>query len=126
MKRRALLQAGAAASAVTGFPAIAQSRNKIVLGQSAPLTGPAAALGTQFRDGAAMVFDRVNARGGVNGRTIELRSVDDGYEPQRCAENTQKLLASSDLFSLFGYVGTPTSLAAVASGSAARLVGVPT
>ena len=121
MKRRALLQAGAVASAVTGFPAIAQSRNKIVLGQSAPLTGPAAALGTQFRDGAAMVFDRVNARGGVNGRTIELRSVDDGYEPQRCAENTQKLLASSDLFSLFGYVGTPTSLAALPLATAARV-----
>ncbi|MET0350589.1 MAG: ABC transporter substrate-binding protein [Rhizobacter sp.] len=121
MKRRALLQAGAVASAISGFPAIAQSRNKIVLGQSAPLTGPAAALGTQFRDGAAMVFDRVNARGGVNGRTIELRSVDDGYEPQRCAENTQKLLASADMFSLFGYVGTPTSLAALPLATAARI-----
>ena len=118
MKRRQLLQLGAVASTGLAFPAIAQSR-KIVLGKSAPFSGPASSLGTQFKEGAELVFNQVNARGGVNGRTIELRSVDDGYEPQRCAENTQKLLAA-DVFSLFGYVGTPTSLAALPLAAAAR------
>lgn len=90
-----------------------------MLGQSAPFSGPASSLGTQLKEGAELVFNQVNARGGVNGRTIELRSVDDGYEPQRCAENTRKLLAA-DVFSLFGYVGTPTSLAALPLAAAAR------
>ena len=101
------------------FPAIAQSRNKILLGQSAVFSGPAASLGTQFKAGAELVFAQVNAKGGVNGRTIELRSIDDGYEPERCAENTRKLLAA-DVFSLFGYVGTPTSLAALPLAAQAR------
>ena len=43
---------------------------------------------------------------------VEIRTLDDGYEPDRCAENTRKLIAD-DVFALFGYVGTPTSLAAV-------------
>ena len=45
-------------------------------------------------------------------RTVEIRTMDDGYEPDRCAENTRKLIAD-DVFALFGYIGTPTSLAAL-------------
>jgi len=41
---------------------------------------------------------------------IELRTLDDGYEPQRCKANTEKFIAD-DVFALFAYVGTPTSLA---------------
>ena len=57
-------------------------------------------------------FDQLNAAGGVGKRMVEIRTLDDGYEPDRCAENTRKLIAD-DVFALFGYVGTPTSLAAV-------------
>lgn len=121
MKRRDILQWGAAAaSTALAMPAFAQASRKIVLGQSAPLTGPAASLGLQFKEGADLAFERANARGGINGRTIELVSLDDGYEPERCADNTRKLL-SSDVFSLFGYIGTPTSLAALPLASAARV-----
>jgi len=90
----------------------AQSDSKIILGQSAAFTGPAAQLGIQFYDGAKLYFDQVNAQGGVNKRTIEIRKLDDGYEPERCAENTRKLIGE-DVFALFGYIGTPTSLAAL-------------
>lgn len=83
----------------------------IVLGQSAALSGPAGQLGGQFRAGAQLAFEQVNARGGVARRAIELRTLDDGYEPERCAENTRRLIAD-DVFALFGYIGTPTSLAA--------------
>ena len=41
-----------------------------------------------------------------------MRSLDDGYEPDRCAANTKKLI-DDDVFALFGYIGTPTSLAAL-------------
>ena len=102
-----------AAALIAGFnPARAQADDKIVLGQSVALTGPAAQLGIQFQQGAALCFDQVNAQGGVNKRRIELRTLDDGYEPDRCAENTRKLLAD-DVFALFGFVGTPTSLVAL-------------
>ena len=90
----------------------AQSNSKIILGQSAAFTGPAAQLGIQFYQGAKVYFDQVNAKGGVEKRLIEIRNLDDGYEPDRCAENTRKLIAE-DVFALFGYIGTPTSLAAL-------------
>ena len=89
-----------------------QTDNRIILGQSAAFTGPAAQLGIQFNRGAKLYFDQVNAQGGVNKRLIEIRNLDDGYEPDRCAENTRKLIAD-DVFALFGYIGTPTSLAAL-------------
>jgi branched-chain amino acid transport system substrate-binding protein len=121
MNRRACLRsAGAIALACVGAPAFAQSGNRIVIGQSAALSGPASALGEQFRNGAQLVFDRFNARGGLNGRQIELRSLDDGYEPERCAANTRKLI-DGGAFALFGYIGTPTSLAALPLVNAAKM-----
>jgi ABC-type branched-subunit amino acid transport system substrate-binding protein len=86
--------------------------SKIILGQSAALTGPAAQLGIQFHRGAKIWFDQANAQGGITGRMIEIKTLDDGYEPERCAENTRKLI-EDDVFALFGYIGTPTSLAAL-------------
>ena len=103
----------AGAAMLAGFNiARAQSDSKIILGQSAAFTGPAAQLGIQFYQGAKVCFDQVNAQGGVGKRQIEIRNLDDGYEPDRCAENTRKLIAD-DVFALFGYIGTPTSLAAL-------------
>ena len=104
---------GLGAAALGGFNlAQAQGEGRIVLGQSAPFTGPSAQLGIQFNLGAKLFFDRLNAQGGVGRRTVEIRTMDDGYEPDRCAENTRKLIAD-DVFALFGYIGTPTSLAAL-------------
>ena len=104
---------GIGATALAGFGvARTQSEGRIVLGQSAAFSGPAAQLGIQFNQGAKLFFDQLNAAGGVGKRMVEIRTLDDGYEPDRCAENTRKLIAD-DVFALFGYVGTPTSLAAV-------------
>jgi ABC-type branched-subunit amino acid transport system substrate-binding protein len=85
----------------------------IVLGQSVALTGPAAALGIDMRNGAKVYFDYINAKGGVHGRKIQLITLDDGYEPARTAPNTRKLIEENKVFALFGYVGTPTSAAAM-------------
>ena len=102
-----------AGAALLGAPTLrAQSANKIILGQSAAFTGSAAQLGIQFNAGAKLFFDQLNAQGGVGGRSIDIKQLDDGYEPDRCAENTNKLIAE-DVFALFGYIGTPTSLAAL-------------
>jgi ABC-type branched-subunit amino acid transport system substrate-binding protein len=98
----------------------AQERRKLVLGQSCALSGPAAQLGQQMRIGAKLCFDAVNAAGGVNGMPIELKTLDDGYEPERCKANTQALI-DEDVFALFGYVGTPTTLAALPLVNQARI-----
>jgi ABC-type branched-subunit amino acid transport system substrate-binding protein len=107
-------QFGLAAASLLAAPTLlkAQGNNKIILGQSAAFTGPAAELGIQFHQGARIWFDQVNAQGGIAGKAIEIKTLDDGYEPDRCAANTQKLI-SEDVFALFGYIGTPTSLAAL-------------
>jgi branched-chain amino acid transport system substrate-binding protein len=119
MQRRTLIQATAASAASLALPALAQADKRIVLGQSAPLSGPAAQLGIQFQIGAKLAFDRANARGGISGRSVELRTMDDGYEPARCQANTQTLL-NEDVLALFGYIGTPTSLAALPLATAAK------
>jgi ABC-type branched-subunit amino acid transport system substrate-binding protein len=121
MKRRQLIQS-AAGACVAGFSlgARSQAGGKIVLGQSAAFTGPASALGEQFKQGALLHFDRINARGGVAGRPIELQSLDDGYEPERCAGNTRQLI-DRGVFALFGYIGTPTSLAALPLATSAKV-----
>ena len=111
MNRRDAIRHLAAASAVVALPAFAQN-NRIVLGQSAAFTGPAAQLGLQMNAGARIYFNALNTQGGVNGNTIDLRTADDGYEPDRCKANTEKFI-KDDVFALFGYVGTPTSLAAL-------------
>ncbi len=111
MNRRDAIRRVAAASAAIALPAWAQS-SRIVLGQSAAFSGPAAQLGIQMNKGAKIFFDQLNASGGVNGQTVELRTLDDGYEPDRCKANTEKLI-KDDVFALLGYVGTPTCVAAL-------------
>jgi branched-chain amino acid transport system substrate-binding protein len=90
--------------------------NSIVVGQSAALSGPAAQLGIQMNRGMKLYFDQVNAKGGINGRQIEIKALDDGYEPDRTLANTKRFVAEGgddEVFALLGYVGTPTSNAAL-------------
>ena len=84
------------------------SENEIVLGMSAAFSGPSRGLGNELYRGASACFEQVNADGGVDGRRIVLRTLDDGYQPDRCVKNTATLMADEQVFALFGYVGTPT------------------
>lgn len=86
---------------------------KILLGQSAAFSGPAAQLGMQLNSGAKVYFDQVNATGGVYGRKIEIIQKDDKYEADLAASNTKALIENDGVFALFGYVGTATSNAAL-------------
>ncbi len=94
--------------AATPGDAAPSAPSVLVLGQSAPLSGPSAQLGRDYRDGALAWFDEVNRRGGIHGRRLRLLSLDDRYEPALTVRNTRRLIGADRAFVLFGYVGTPT------------------
>jgi branched-chain amino acid transport system substrate-binding protein len=105
---------GLVAAALIAGAALAEpgvSDQTILFGQSTALDGPASALGVGVRDGIAAAFKEANAAGGVKGRKLELKSYDDGYEPDRAIANTKTLIDTDQVFALIGEVGTPTSKA---------------
>lgn len=87
------------------------SSDRILIGQAAVFSGPAAQLGIQVRNGILSYFNYVNERGGVNGRKLELVTEDDGYDPARAPAASRKLIEEKKVFALMGYVGTPTGVA---------------
>lgn len=91
------------------------------IGMANALSGPASGLGLGMKSGAEAYIAKINAGGGVHGRKIVLVSKDDGYEPARSAAATEALLGTDKVFTLFGYVGTPTSSAAVPVASKAQV-----
>src|SRR5215203_5449047 len=83
---------------------------EIKLGGSYPFSGPASAYGT-IAKGAEAYFDFINAKGGVNGRKINFKTLDDGYEPPRALQNAKRLIQQDKVFALFNTLGTPNNLA---------------
>lgn len=80
----------------------------IRIGSCSALSGPASFLGIQTQVGALAYLQMVNATGGVYGRTIELKSRDDGYDPERTSTCFDSLV-KDDVFALGFFVGTPTA-----------------
>lgn len=104
---------GLMAFGLTARAEVGVTDSRILVGQSAPFSGANAELGEKYSAGAKAYFNYVNATGGVFGRKIELITKDDGYDPTKTLENTKQLIDNDGVFSLFGYVGTPTSMAAM-------------
>jgi branched-chain amino acid transport system substrate-binding protein len=97
--------AGAATAAEPGV-----TPTKVVIGGTVPLSGEAAAFGS-VGPGALAYFRYVNARGGVNGRRIEYRFYDDGYDPARTVQLTRRLVEQDKVFAVFNSVGTDNNRA---------------
>jgi len=97
------------------------TKDKILFGQVAALKGPAQALGQGMRAGILAAFDEANRAGGINGRKLELKSADDGYEPEQTIQATKKIIAEDKVFALLGAVGTPTSKAGQPIATAAKV-----
>jgi ABC-type branched-subunit amino acid transport system substrate-binding protein len=117
----ASLLGAALAVAMPADTALAQGvgAKTVVLGQSAPLSGPAQALGEEIRNGALAYLRTLNEAGGVHGRRIELATLDDAGDPARAAANTQRLVEQLRVFALLAYPEasvTPEVLAAVQQG----------
>lgn len=121
--KRKLLSQSVTTFAALQAPWVWGQADDIKLGLSAPLSGPSSDISHRFISGASLCFDKTNAQGGVQGRRIKLLSHDDGYQPERCAANAQRLLNNEGVLALFGFYGTATTQAAlpVISKSSAML-----
>ncbi len=84
--------------------------NSILLGGTVPLTGPAAAFAS-VAPGADAYFRYVNDRGGVFGRKIRYRYVDDGFEVNRTVDQTRRLVQQDRVFAIFNSIGTEHAIA---------------
>jgi branched-chain amino acid transport system substrate-binding protein len=83
---------------------------EIKIGQTMPYSGPNSALGTIGRTTAAY-YRMINDQGGINGRKINLLSLDDGYSPPKTAELARRLVEQDEVFGIFGPLGTATNVA---------------
>lgn len=110
--RRAMLLAGAAAFAMiaTVAPGSAADKGEIRIGQTMPYSGVASAYGIIGQVETAYIR-MINEKGGVNGRKINLISLDDAYSPPKTVEQTRKLVEQDNVLAMFGSVGTPPNLA---------------
>lgn len=100
-------------------PALSQT---IDLGLAAPLTGPLSSLGDQVRRGAEVAIDEINAKGGVLGRKLVLKTTDDGCEPAQAIEMAHRLTQVDKIVAVIGHVCAPASFAAAPLYAAARVV----
>ena len=117
MNRRLVISAAAALVALGAKQVYAQKKyapgitdTEITLGQTVPMSGPAAGYATV---GKALLayFEMVNAEGGVNGRKIKLVQLDDGYSPPKSVEQTRRLIERENVAFVVAPIGTPTALA---------------
>ena len=107
----------AASLALPAVPAYAQKKygpgasdTEIKLGQTMPYSGPASAYGTIGKLHQAY-FKMINEAGGINGRKINLISLDDGYSPPKTVEQVRKLVEQEEVLALFQTLGTPSNSA---------------
>jgi ABC-type branched-subunit amino acid transport system substrate-binding protein len=89
------------------------TKSTILIGHSGPLSGTNKEFGEDIRDGANAYFNAVNEAGGVNGRKIELITLDDGNDAQRSTENGRVLIEDRGVLALFGYASATLSLPAL-------------
>ena len=107
--------AAAAALATSAWPARAENApgitdTEIKIGQTMPYSGPASAYGVIGKTEAAY-FKMINDQGGVNGRKINLISLDDSYSPPKTVEQIRRLVEQEQVAFLFNTLGTGPNVA---------------
>ena len=107
LTRRRVLGAMAALAAASHEPVRADDTGPIKIAQSIALSGPLGELGQAMHQGAKACFAAINAKGGVNGRAIELTVADDGYDVKRALANVNSFIEDRGNFALFNCMGTP-------------------
>src|SRR3982750_1150973 len=94
------LPAGSHAAEMRGVTA-----TEIRIGQTMPYSGPVSAFGALGK-GEVGYFKMVNERGGINGRKVNLISLDDSYAPPKTVEQTRRLVESDEVALIFSSIGT--------------------
>jgi ABC-type branched-subunit amino acid transport system substrate-binding protein len=94
--------------AAAGDAAPGVTDDTVVIGTHQPLTGPAAPGYSRISVAAKAMYDYVNDHGGINGRKIDYRVEDDGYNPTRTVEVVKQLVLQDEVFAIVGGLGTPT------------------
>ena len=79
---------------------------EVLLGMTAPFTGPSSELGVALHTGVSTALREINDAGGIAGRHLLLATEDDGYEPDVAKQNVTRLLDEKHAFALIGCVGT--------------------
>jgi branched-chain amino acid transport system substrate-binding protein len=95
--------AGATASMAAEMRGVTSS--EIRIGQTMPYSGPVSAFGALGK-GEVAYFKMVNERGGINGRKVNLISLDDSYAPPKTVEQTRRLVESDEVALIFSSIGT--------------------
>src|SRR3954468_19694543 len=80
----------------------------VTIGSHQPLTGPAAPGYSEISPSSKAYFDYVNAGGGINGRKIVYKYVDDAYNPTTTVDVVHRLVLQDKVFAIFNGLGTPT------------------
>ena len=86
---------------------------QILIGSHQPLTGPAAPGYSEIAPASAAYFAYVNANGGVYGRKIVYKYLNDAYNPTTTASVVRQLVLQDNVYAMFDGLGTPTHLAAI-------------
>jgi ABC-type branched-subunit amino acid transport system substrate-binding protein len=102
---------GSSSSAALTASAPGITPTTILIGSHQPLTGPAAPGYSEIAPASAAYFDYVNAHGGVDGRTIDYKYLDDAYNPTQTATVVRQLVLQDNVYAIFDGLGTPTHLA---------------
>ncbi|WP_313126257.1 ABC transporter substrate-binding protein [Proteiniclasticum ruminis] len=81
--------------------------DKIIVGNSAATSGNYAPVGVPFNAGIEAYFKMINEAGGVNGRKIEFKHIDDEFDPVKGKAALSTLVEDDKIFALVGHFGTP-------------------
>lgn len=93
----------------------------ILLGMSSPFSGLSGPYGLQMKEGIEAYFAKVNAAGGVFGRKLALRALDDGYDTEPAVANAHQLIEKDKVFALIAFYGSSPSAAVLPVIEAARV-----
>jgi branched-chain amino acid transport system substrate-binding protein len=112
LMRLAIRLGALSALVVLTWPAVSMAADmrgvtatEIKIGQTMPYSGPVSAFGALGK-GEVGYFKMLNERGGINGRKINLISLDDSYAPPKTVEQTRRLVASDEVALIFSSIGT--------------------
>src|SRR5882724_6065718 len=106
MLRREFLTLSAAALMTPG-PALAQSKEPVLIGVTGPLTGQYAQYGAQWKKGFDLALDEINASGGIKGRPLAYVFEDTQSDPRQSVAVAQKFVADPKIVAELGDFASP-------------------